>query len=505
MLRKRAPHSSTGRFCLLATLLLLVLACSRETIELRVMSFNIEWGGANISFDNVVAAVRQSGADVVGIQEAEGNLQRLADELGWHYNLASYAISRFPLHEPQDAAGRYVFVEVAPGQIVALANVHLPSDPYAPDHVRDGADRAAILAIERSARLPFIKPYLDVLPALAERGIPVFLSGDFNSPSHLDWTAAAVGSRPFLRYVVDWPVSLAVAAAGFRDAWRTVYTDPVAHPGLTWWAKRPALASYTPGDNDPEDRIDFLYFAGPVEVLASQIVGEAGRDDVAISVTPWPSDHRGVIATFRVRPARMPPLLGTLQRVYRASDRIEISFRGAPQVRARIDRLTADGSVALPGELLLQGDAPNYLAGDTLEPGHYQLNAALPSGAQLQSDFWVLADGAQAAIEVRGQAFDAGQPIPLRWQNAPGNRNDYVAVYRPDAAAQYEAGEAETGLPWAYINALPQGELQLDASNAGWGWPLAPGSYVMRLLLDDGYEVLAESAPFEVRASGNAD
>ena len=50
-----------------------------------------------------------------------------------------------------------------------------------------------------------------------------------------------------------------------------------------------------------------------------------------------------------------------------------------------------------------------------------------------------------------------------------------------------------------------QGELQLDASNAGWGWPLAPGSYVMRLLLDDGYEVLAESAPFDVRASGNAD
>ena len=108
-------------------------------IPLRVMSFNIEWGGAHISFDNVVEVVRRSQADVVGIQEAEGNLPRLATALGWHYNLRQYVISRFPLAEPPGVDGKYLFVEVAPGKMVVLANVHLPSDPYGPDAVRDGA------------------------------------------------------------------------------------------------------------------------------------------------------------------------------------------------------------------------------------------------------------------------------------------------------------------------------------------------------------------------------
>lgn len=47
-------------------------------VDLRVMSFNIEWGGTHISFENVVEAIRRANADIVGIQEAEGNLQRLA-------------------------------------------------------------------------------------------------------------------------------------------------------------------------------------------------------------------------------------------------------------------------------------------------------------------------------------------------------------------------------------------------------------------------------------------
>jgi hypothetical protein len=64
------------------------IANEAEAIELRVMTFNIEWGGTNVSFDNVVKAIRLSDADIVGIQEAEGNLARLAAELDWHYGSA---------------------------------------------------------------------------------------------------------------------------------------------------------------------------------------------------------------------------------------------------------------------------------------------------------------------------------------------------------------------------------------------------------------------------------
>jgi hypothetical protein len=87
--------------------------------------------------------------------------------------------------------------------MVAFANVHLPSDPYGPDAVRDGASPEAVLALERTARLPFIQPVLAVLQPLIEQNIPVFLTGDFNAPSFTDWTEAMVGSRPFVRYPLD--------------------------------------------------------------------------------------------------------------------------------------------------------------------------------------------------------------------------------------------------------------------------------------------------------------
>jgi len=48
--------------------------------SLRIMSFNIEWGGAHVRFAAIAEAIRAAGADIVGVQEAvqeaEGNLAR---------------------------------------------------------------------------------------------------------------------------------------------------------------------------------------------------------------------------------------------------------------------------------------------------------------------------------------------------------------------------------------------------------------------------------------------
>ena len=133
------------------------LAAAGESVDLNVMTFNIEWGGTHVSWDNVVEAIRSADADIVAVQEAEGNLVRLAGEFGWYFDRRNYVISRFPVLDPPGADGRYVFVEVAPGRIVALANVHLPSDPYGPDRVRDGAAPDEVLALERRVRLAAIE------------------------------------------------------------------------------------------------------------------------------------------------------------------------------------------------------------------------------------------------------------------------------------------------------------------------------------------------------------
>ena len=129
-------------------------------------------------------------------------------------------------------------------------------------------------------------------------GEPVFLTGDFNEPSHLDWTEEAAQSG-LHSLKVAYPTSRQVAKAGLKDAFRERYPDPVAVPGATWptggYLETPA--SSIP---DPEDRIDFVYFTGTeIRVKSVQRLGEAAETS-EIAFPEYPSDHRAVLATFEL-------------------------------------------------------------------------------------------------------------------------------------------------------------------------------------------------------------
>lgn len=463
-------------------------------LGLRVMSFNIEWGGALISFDNVVKAIQLADADVVGIQEAEGNLQRLANELGWHYDLQNYVISKHPLIDPPGADGRYVYVEVEPGKIIAIANVHLPSDPYGPDAVRDGATLEDVLQLEQIVRMPAIEPYLSAVSQLAEQGIPLFMTGDFNTPAHTDWTDAMVGSRKFMRYPVAWPVSQVLTDAGLTDSWRAVHPDPLQNPGLTWWAGRPPLAAYAPGESDAQDRIDFIWFAGSADARSSEILGEVNGPEVAIALTPWPSDHRALVSEFLVVPADLPEFVSTTHRVYQAGTDVDITFNTAGGVSINI--VNADTLAPIFRQIVLPGRDQWSVPESLFQPGRYHVQLSNPATtAVLTREFWVLPSGAAPSVDVAGSSFAVGEGIDVRWSNAPGNRNDYLAAYEIDVETGYD-----NGLAWTYIAALPNGQKRLDESTSAWGWPLQPGNYVIRLVKDDGYDSMAESAPFVVES-----
>lgn len=88
-------------------------AAGSPPLTVRVMSFNIEWGGAHVRFASVSEAIRAAGADIVGIQEPEGNLERLARDLGWYFNRRNHVVSKYPLVDPPGGDGRFLFVEVA--------------------------------------------------------------------------------------------------------------------------------------------------------------------------------------------------------------------------------------------------------------------------------------------------------------------------------------------------------------------------------------------------------
>ena len=319
-----------------------------SALPFRLMVFNIEEGGEGVDLAKVVEAIVAADPDVVALQEAVTNAGRIAAALGWAFaSDRSQVISRHQILEPTDGIGTHVLVEIRPGRVVAVASVHPPAEPYGPELAAHGASEADVIELERQIRLPVLETHLRTLPALAAAGLPVFLLGDFNAPSHRDWTAATVGRRWHVRLPVDWPMSRAIEAAGFRDAWREVHPDPVDAPGLTWWARRPPTGGYEPGPETPNDRIDLIYAAGPAVTSDCLIVGERGTPDVAIAVEPWPSDHRAVVATFEVVPGPMPasvraaaavdrdaiPTLRLDRAVYRVGQAIEVTWHGGPGYR----------------------------------------------------------------------------------------------------------------------------------------------------------------------------
>ncbi len=297
------------------------LPAQAET-SLTVMSYNVWGGGANESkpVDETVAVIKAAGADIIGIQETrlesdpceadycppagDSVAKAIAEKLGFHYydqtkeNAALWAnaiISRYPIGAatPNDLG---VKIDVD-GRTVYAFNIHLDDSPYQPYQLLD---------IEYGAA-PFIKTEAEAVkfaaetrgPALAllfedmkaaEGADAAFVFGDFNEPSHWDWTPATVaaGHNPI---PVAWPSSLAIEKLGFVDAYRAVHKDPVAKPAYTW--------TPTSEPSDPEDhhdRIDFvLAKAQDLKVEDASIVGEK-PEAAEIVVTPWPSDHRAVVA-----------------------------------------------------------------------------------------------------------------------------------------------------------------------------------------------------------------
>lgn len=503
---------SALRRCAILALLMAAAACSSRAadegaasaeragagpITLRMMSFNIEWGGANVSFASVVEAIRAAEADIVGVQEPEGNLERLARDLGWYFDRRNHVISKYPLVDAPGADGRFLFVEVAPGRIVAMANVHLPSDPYGPYWLREGRPPAEVIALERRVRLPNIAPVLAALEPIHRQGVPVFLTGDFNSPSHTDLVPAADGEFPQGALELAWPVSRAITASGLRDSYREVHPDAVETPGFTWWAARPRIEDYNPSDPTDQARIDFVWFGGPASVLDSRIVGEQGARDVEISVTPWPSDHRAVLSEFEVRPAPMPVLVATAQRVHASGESIRAYYNAPGQEQLSIALLRESGNGDSTPRHRLAVDADHGRAdipAAAVPAGHYRIVLQDADGRALsRNELWVLAPGVLPTLTVEDERYAPGEPVNVRWRNAPGNRLDWIAIF-----AAGSPPDSEDYLAYGYIDARSSGMLALDEETVDFGWPLPPGRYVARLLEDDGYEVLAASEVFAV-------
>lgn len=292
---------------------LLMLGAVTVTAEtVRVMTFNIWVGGeaGKQPLSQTLEVIRAAKADVAGLQETrdsrrQDNGRRLAEMLGWNYfdQGGGRAIaSRYPIvtNTPQKWGAA---LRLASERQAWIFNAHLMHAPYQPYQLlaipyADGrfiktADEAVSEA--RKARGQQIERLVAELKPALESGDAVFLTGDFNEPSHLDWTERAARAKK-CPLAVEYPTTLAITKIGMRDAFRSAFPDETADTGWTW---TPITQPDDPKDR--HDRIDMIFFGGGRKMVVKEcrVVGEQAAF-AHIVVRPYPSDHRAVVATIEV-------------------------------------------------------------------------------------------------------------------------------------------------------------------------------------------------------------
>jgi alkaline phosphatase D len=310
----------------IAILLSLLLPLSAAD-RLRVLVWNTERGSNPYGpdgKDRVLQVIRDSKADVVLWQESyplEGTEKTLgawvAEQLGWnvwqhespHLAVASrFARVESHFHHPWHGLGTRLKDDRGREFLAWSVWLDHRSPPQAATLAQPPPTDAEVLAgeTEKSGRFRQAQELLDALDARGHlaASVPVLVGGDWNTSSHLDWTAATAAVFPHRR-ALPLPVSRLMHAAGFADAFRSIHPDPVKVPGSTWtplWTTHPES-----GLPDPPERIDRLYLRNPL--------GRAGLHPVSATVLPlnpadarlpressaFPSDHAALLCEFEWR------------------------------------------------------------------------------------------------------------------------------------------------------------------------------------------------------------
>ena len=121
-----------------------------------------------------------------------------------------------------------------------------------------------------------------------------------------------------------------------------------------------------------------------------------------------------------------------------------------------------------------------------------------------RTPFWLYAQGASTTVAAAKSTFAAGEPITVHFSNAPGNRWDWIGLFKatdkdvptdgsiPDDSGNY--------LLYVYTGTEIEGDATFsDNAFTGSGkWPLPPGRYEARVMVDDGYQTIARSVPFKI-------
>ena len=282
---------------LLLLLMVFGLSSCQKTETFKVLQFNIWQEGTVVEggFEALADEIVRSNADFVTLSEVRNYrntrfcdriveaLKKRGETYYSFYTEDSGLLSRYPISDSttvyplnDDRGSIYRLVSKKDGQEFAVYTAHLDYRNCAYYDVRgyDGntwekeepvTNIDSILILNKaSVRDDAIANFLAEAQKDREAGRIVILGGDFNEPSHLDWTEATKDLFDHHGAVVPWDCSMMLAEAGFIDTYRSLYPDPVKYPGFTCPADCKDIdlkrLVWSP-EADDRDRIDFILYA----------------------------------------------------------------------------------------------------------------------------------------------------------------------------------------------------------------------------------------------------
>lgn len=330
------------------------VSCMRESTDYTVLQLNVWQEGTKVDggYDAIVDEIARLQPDFVTLSEVRnyhgvdftGHLaQDLASRGVTYYTapsydsglLSRYEIERFDTVFPEngDHGSIYRLHATGPsGHGFAVYTAHLDYQNCASYEPRgySGVDwrecalpesaEEIIAKNNLSQRDEATQIFMDAAKEDIESGRIVVLGGDFNEPSHLDWTEATAGMRDHAGFAVEWTVSKMLADGGFTDAYRERYPDAVEYPCFTFPSGNEGVdierLAWAP-KSDERDRIDFIYYKAPpgtdVTVVSADVVGpresiekaqvvvDDGHDNFIVPLGVWPTDHKGVLVKLKCK------------------------------------------------------------------------------------------------------------------------------------------------------------------------------------------------------------
>jgi endonuclease/exonuclease/phosphatase family metal-dependent hydrolase len=273
--------------------------------------------------EKALAIIRSAEPDIVLLQESydiNGDRPRLgewlAGQLQWHQHQAqsTHLCVLTPLemettffHDKWHGVG--AMLRDAQDRELLVWSIWIDYRAFIGYELRDNPDMSdeTLLAAEdeRSNRL---QQATAIISHLQEEGqlatdVPLLVGGDWNSPSHLDWTKDTARVYKHRR-ALSLPVSTAMHEAGFMDTFRMVHPNPVQHPGITWSPMFRGAGPGEPGNPQSFTRIDRLYLKNPADdpgrwklrPVTGHVLPLDWEDDSGpVKERTFPSDHGALV------------------------------------------------------------------------------------------------------------------------------------------------------------------------------------------------------------------